>query len=69
MEKVPKCPLCSCSMEQERNVRIQAGGSNVLSYTLAWVCVNCSAAFPVAVGSGGILRSAKPLYKDGQRVN
>jgi hypothetical protein len=51
-------------MEKREDVKIQAGGSNVLSYTLAWVCTNCSAAFPIAVGKGGVIRKAQPLYED-----
>lgn len=35
---------------------------------MAWVCVDCSATFPIAVGSGGVFRKARPLYEDGQRT-
>jgi hypothetical protein len=55
-------------MVREEGVSIQAGGSNVLAYTLAWVCTNCSAAIPMAVGRGGVLRRAQPLYENGTRI-
>ena len=58
MGKEPVCPLCSDRLERQKDVTIQAGGSSVLSYTIAWVCTNCSAVFP-AVG-----RRARPLYED-----
>ncbi len=46
-----------------KDVTVQAGGSNVLQYTLAWVCTHCSAAFPIGV-EGGFLRRVRPLYED-----
>ncbi len=64
MGKDPVCPLCSNRLERQEGVKIQAGGSNVLTYTLAWVCTNCSAAFPIAVGKGGVFRKARPLHED-----
>jgi hypothetical protein len=62
MGRDPVCPLCSGRLERQRDVTIQAGGSNVLAYTAAWVCADCSAAFPIAVGRGGVSRGARPLY-------
>ena len=44
-------------------------GSDILVYTLAWVCRQCSTAFPIAIGKGGVLRKPKPLYEDGKRVD
>lgn len=64
MRKNPTCSLCSGRLERHEEVMIQVGGSSGLTYTLAWVCTDCSAAFPIAVGKGGLLRKAQPLYKD-----
>lgn len=64
----PRCSLCEGDLVREKGVTIQAGGSNVLAYTLAWVCKDCSAAFPIAIGEGGVLRTAKPLYERGRRI-
>lgn len=63
MKKDTTCSLCSGPMVMHDNVSIQAGGSNVLQYTRAWVCTHCSAAFPIAV-EGGFLRRVRPLYED-----
>lgn len=68
MRKQPRCSLCDGDLVREKDVTIQAGGSNILSYTLAWVCTECSAAFAIATGRGGVLREARPLYEDGTRI-
>jgi hypothetical protein len=54
---------------KEENVRIQTGGTNVLNYTLAWVCSECSAAFPIAVGKAGLIKKPGPLYGDGGKLD
>lgn len=64
MKKEPVCSLCSGRLERQDDVKIQTGGSNVLSYTRAWVCTNCAAAFPIAIGQGGLLRKARSLHED-----
>jgi DNA-directed RNA polymerase subunit RPC12/RpoP len=63
-----KCPLCSGVLVREKNVMIQSGGSNVLNYTLAYVCKTCSTAYPIAIGSGGVIFKATPLYENGNRT-
>ena len=68
MTQDPICSLCQGPLVREKSVTIQAGGSNILSYTLAWVCRHCSAAFPIATGKGGVIREAQPLYADGKRT-
>ncbi len=67
-DKEPTCVLCSGRLVEETQVTIQAGGSGVLCYTMAWVCTNCSAAFPIAIGSGGVIRKPRPLYEGGKRT-
>ena len=68
MKREPTCALCQGPMAREKQVVVQAGGSNVLVYTLAWVCRECSTAFPIATGRGGVFREAEPLYRGGQRT-
>jgi hypothetical protein len=64
-KREPTCPLCAGSMEREKSVFV---GPNVQHFTLAWVCTHCSAAFPIAVGKGGLVRKAQPLYDRGNRI-
>ena len=65
MKNEPHCPLCSEALVLERNVQTQTANPG---WILAWVCTNCSAAFPVATGKGGVVRSPTPLYVDGKRT-
>ncbi|HMB91872.1 MAG TPA: hypothetical protein VKP65_13550 [Rhodothermales bacterium] len=65
MKNKPPCPLCSQALVLEQNVTTQAANPG---WILAWVCTNCSAAFPVATGKGGLMRSPTPLYVDGKRT-
>ena len=65
MRKEQHCSLCQGKLVREEDVVIQV---NALSYTLAWVCTECSAAFPIATGKGGIIRRASPLYEDGKKL-
>jgi hypothetical protein len=70
MEKAasPRCSLCSGSLVQERDAWIQVGApTQVLRYSLAWVCVECSAAFPIAA-QWGLFKKSKPLYQHGKRA-
>jgi hypothetical protein len=62
--KEPTCSLCQGSLTQERAVQ-----GEMFSYTLAWVCKDCSAVFPIAVGTGKVLGKPKPLYTGGKRFN
>ena len=66
MPKTGKCPLCAGELKYNRNVTIWPGGAGRLQYPLAWVCVDCSVAYPIAIGSGGIVRKPRPLYEDGE---
>ena len=68
MPTTPTCTLCSGTLVREEKVTIQAAGSNVIVWTLAWVCTSCSAAFPIATGSGGFVRKPTPLYENGFRL-
>ena len=65
----PTCTHCTGELVRQEKVTIPAGGSNVIVWTLVWVCTNCSAAFPIVTGSGGFLRKATPLYENGQRLS
>jgi hypothetical protein len=68
MIKSPLCPLCSAVTVRESNVWVQTGGSNCLQYTLAWVCSNCSTAYPIAVTAPRLFgRMPEPLYEGGLR--
>jgi len=60
----PTCSLCGGRLSLEQNVRTSFEG-----YFLAWVCTQCSAAFPIAVGKRGFLgRNPQPLYAWGERI-
>jgi hypothetical protein len=69
MSKEPTCPLCQGRMALERThgLLVTLGTQHVGH---AWVCVQCSAAFPVAIGRRGIFSpNPEPLYVDGVRIN
>lgn len=60
-----RCPLCKSAMGVHRDVCIQTGGTSVFGYSLAWVCTNCSAAFPIAQeykGDGWFKMRAGPVH-------
>jgi|GEM_PF-2685636 len=61
-----RCTLCQGRLVQETKVQLAVVNSPI-RVALAWVCTQCSAAFPIAIGSGGIIRDAKPLYERGVR--
>lgn len=63
MRKSPTCPLCSGRLERHEEVVVEFATEGT-TYTLAWVCINCSAAFPIAVSKNGLFRKPQPLYKD-----
>ena len=65
MSSEPRCSLCSGQLAKEKNVLVVAG---LASYTQAWVCTQCSAAFPIAVGHKTALSLFEPLYTDGKRL-
>lgn len=54
MANEPRCLLCSGTLSKESNVWIQTGGSNTLCYSLAWVCRDCGAAWPIGMAGGGL---------------
>jgi hypothetical protein len=63
-KREPTCPLCGGRMEREKNIAIQVN----VYFALAWVCTHCSAAYPIALGKGGLVRAAEPLYDRGKRI-
>lgn len=68
MPNTPTCSLCTGPLVKEKKVEVDPAGQHTgLRFALAWVCCHCSTAFPIALGSGGIIREAKPLYVDGVR--
>ncbi len=67
MPQQPHCSLCSGELVREQKVEISVS-PYPQCFTLAWVCRDCSAAFPIALGEGGIIRTAKPLYEHGRRL-
>jgi hypothetical protein len=66
MANEPRCSLCQGRLVQNKKVEVSVMNSPII-YPLAWVCIRCSTAFPIALGSGGMIREAKPLYQDGTR--
>ena len=66
MPDKPVCPLCSESLSRESNVWVQTGGTNTLCYSLAWVCTNCGACWPIGV-TGGLFKGNQPIWEDGVR--
>ena len=61
--KKPTCPLCSGRLERHKEV-VVAHGVDGTTYSFAWVCTQCSAAFPIAVSVGGFFGRAEPMYKE-----
>jgi len=68
MTKEPVCPLCAGALAKEGSVWIQTGGTNTLCYTLAWVCKECGAAWPIGLTSGGWFEGWKQTWEDGKRT-
>jgi len=58
--------LCRGELVREANVEVSVT-PHPQHYALAWVCRDCSTAFPIALGEGGVIRTAKPLYEHGRR--
>lgn len=63
MKKNPTCPLCSGRLERHEEVVVEFATDGA-GYTLAWVCTDCSAAFPIAVVKNGFFKKPQPLYKE-----
>lgn len=68
MANDPRCSLCQGRLVRETKVEVSVIHSPI-TYPLAWVCSDCSTAFPIALGAGGIIREAKPLYEHGRRYS
>lgn len=68
MANEPRCTLCSGLLAKESNVWIQTGGSNTLCYSLAWVCRDCGAAWPIGMAGGGLFKGSNPLWTNGERA-
>ena len=62
MKKQPTCPLCSGRMERHKDVVVSFGPDGT-TYNFAWVCTNCSAAYPIAVDVSGFFGKTEPMYK------
>lgn len=68
LQDQPMCCLCQGPLRRQKKVPVQPGGRIAIYYALAWVCTNCSAAFPIALGKGGIVRNAEPMFEEGKRI-
>ena len=66
MQREPACSLCGGRVVRESNVPVTPGIS--LYFSLAWVCTQCSAAYPIAVGRRHFRVPSEPLYADGRRI-
>ena len=66
MSSEPRCCLCSGQLAKETGVVVSVGW---LTYTQAWVCMQCSAAFPIAVWPTGVVSGVEPLYANGKRLS
>ena len=66
MQREPACSLCGGRLVRESNVPVSPGLP--LYVSLDWVCTQCSAAYPVAVGRRHFRVPCEPLDTDGQRV-
>jgi hypothetical protein len=66
MQREPTCGLCGGRLVRESNVSVAPGLP--LYFDLAWVCTQCSAAYPVAVGRRRFRVPSEPLYQDGKRI-
>jgi len=62
MKKKPTCSLCSGRLERHKEV-VVAFGVDGTTYSFAWACTECSAAFPIAVSVEGFFGRAEPMYK------
>ena len=60
-----QCSLCNGELSREENVCVS---TVQLVYSLAWVCTDCSAAFPIAISSFGMFKKPKPMYEDGKKA-
>jgi hypothetical protein len=50
-------------MERHEEV-VVAFATEGTTYDLAWVCTDCSAAFPIAVHKAGLFKKPQPLYME-----
>ncbi len=63
-----QCCLCKGDMVREKDVDIQLTGGNLLVYALAWVCMNCGTAFPIAIVRNKLFGKPKSLFENGHRA-
>jgi hypothetical protein len=68
MAKKPTCVLCTGPLIKEKNAWIQNGGSNTLCYSLAWVCKDCGAAWPIAMTGAGLVSKSEQRWENGERA-
>jgi hypothetical protein len=67
MEREPSCSLCGGRLARESKVAVAPGLP--LWFDLAWVCIQCSTAYPIAVGRRHVFGTSEPLYEDGKRID
>jgi hypothetical protein len=67
MEREPTCSLCGGRLARESKVAVAPGLP--LWFDLAWVCTQCSTAYPIAVGRRQIVGTSDPLYEEGKRID
>ena len=62
MRRSPTCPLCSGRLERHEEVVVEFATDGT-TYNYAWVCTECSAAFPIAVIKNGLFKKPQPMYQ------
>ncbi len=68
MSTEPICPLCSCAVVREENVSVSPYWIDPTVYSLAWVCKNCGACWPIAVAQTGLVkRRSHQMWHEGNR--
>jgi len=65
----PKCSLCGGRLVREERALLGGARGDPHSARLAWVCVECSAAFPIAVQNTWWSSTQAPLYEGGKRFD
>jgi len=66
MQREPACSLCGGRLVRESNVSVAP--ALPLFFSLAWVCTQCSAASPMALGKRNFRVPSEPLYQGGKRI-
>ena len=61
-----KCALCAGRLVREKDVVIAFGRSGA-KLVLAWVCTECSAAWPIAIAAERFATTGDPLWESAER--